>query len=333
LFAADAGFRDVSVAQYEQHLQQLDGLVANCQVQRTRKSPAPANDNACDPKLVGPDDRVQLPSGAREVRYDWLRAALTRATSKETPAQAQSGAIGRLPGTPNPPLAVDALLAEARSRLQQDAKQAATPDVPAQNYATERQSINTILSQRAYQGVTSRSATDRVREWFYNQLDKILASLIRFGSRSPWIAFTLRVLLLVAICTALLWFLVRIERRSRVRLIPDAAPASGAPSAREWQLWLKDAQAMAAQGMWREAIHFLYWASIARLESRRLWPADRARTPREYLRLLAGADPRKPTLTALTQSFERTWYGGRAAEPADFKSALELAATLGVSAE
>ena len=70
---------------------------------------------------------------------------------------------------------------------------------------------------------------------------------------------------------------------------------------------------MAAKGQWREAIHFLYWASIARLESRRLWPADRARTPREYLALLAGTDPRKTNLTALTRSFERTWYGGRAA--------------------
>ena len=38
---------------------------------------------------------------------------------------------------------------------------------------------------------------------------------MRFGSRSPWIVWLLRVLLLVGICTALVWFLVRIERRSR----------------------------------------------------------------------------------------------------------------------
>ena len=87
---------------------------------------------------------------------------------------------------------------------------------------------------------------------------------------------------------------------------------------------------MAAIGLWREAIHFVYWASIARLESKRIWPADRARTPREYLRLMAGSDPRKQSLTALTRSFERTWYGGRAAESFDFKAALELAAALGV---
>jgi hypothetical protein len=87
---------------------------------------------------------------------------------------------------------------------------------------------------------------------------------------------------------------------------------------------------MAAHGLWRDAIHFLYWAAISRLESRHLWPADRARTPREYLRLLSGADPRKANLATLTRSFERTWYGGREADASDFKAALKLAAELGV---
>jgi hypothetical protein len=87
---------------------------------------------------------------------------------------------------------------------------------------------------------------------------------------------------------------------------------------------------MASQGLWREAIHFLYWAAISRLESRRLWPADRARTPREYLRLLSQADLRLASLTLLTRSFEHTWYGGRTAGSADFQAALRQAAELGV---
>ena len=80
--------------------------------------------------------------------------------------------------------------------------------------------------------------------------------------------------------------------------------------------------------MWREAIHFLYWAAISRLESRRLWPADRARTPREYLALLAQEDPRRARLAALTGSFELVWYGGRAAAESDYRRAEEIAATL-----
>jgi hypothetical protein len=328
------------MAEYRQHLEDLDSVAADCEAQRRLNGAAPAktapaNDAACDPARIGPDDRVHGvaagDSQPREARYDWLRSVLGRAENKG--GAAKPAAIGAAAGAKNPPLSVDALLAEARQRLQEDAKQAESTPEASPGYAGERKSLNAILAQKAYQGVTQVSATDRFRERFYNLLDKILSSFFRFGSRSPWIAFTLRALLLAAICTALIWFLVRIERRSRVRLTPDDAPAPGAPSAREWQLWLKDAHAMAAKGMWRDAIHFIYWASIARLESKRLWPADRARTPREYLRLMAASDPRQPSLTALTRSFERTWYGGRAAESYDFRAALELAAALGVGVE
>ena len=80
--------------------------------------------------------------------------------------------------------------------------------------------------------------------------------------------------------------------------------------------------------MWREAIHFVYWAAISRLESKRLWPADRARTPREYLALVAPDDSRRDNLAALTRSFERTWYGGRPAGEGDYRAAEALAAAL-----
>lgn len=342
---ADAGWRDVSLVEYHQHLLNLDALVAACQAQHQKRDAAQpkvaAQTNAqpssvaCDPARVGPNDHVQLPAGGagqiREVRYDWLRSVLSRASGKGGTAQA--GTIGLGANGKNARPSMDVELTQARERLQEDAKQAESPAAASPNYAAERKSLNTILAQKAYQGVTEMSTRERFQEWFFNWLDRVLASLVRFGSRSPWIAWTLRVLLLVAICTALIWFLVRIERRSRGRLIPDVAPAPGAPSAREWQLWLKDAQAMAEKGQWRDAIHFMYWASIARLESRRLWPADRARTPREYLALLAGNDPRKTNLMALTTSFERTWYGGREAAATDFDAAVEQAAALGVGAE
>jgi hypothetical protein len=335
---SDAGWRNVSLAEYQQHLEQLDGVVADCQTQRSLKSPPPANDNACDPARVGPDDRVQLPGDAqpREVRYDWLRTVLAQAANKPVPQQ--SGAIRLGAGAKAAPPPVDPLLAEARVRLQNDEKQAASPATAEPNYAAQRQTLNGILSQRAYQSASEVSNTERFREWLYNQLDKFLASLVRFGARSPWIGWTLLGLLLLGIGAGLVWAFVRIERNARIKLIPDdMAPAPGTPSAREWQLWLADAQAMAAKGEWRDAIHLVYWSAIARLESNtgsgRLWPADRARTPREYLGLVPGVDARKPALAALTKSFERTWYGGRAAEPDDFQSAMELAASLGVKAK
>jgi hypothetical protein len=337
MLTPDIGWRNVNLEEYRQHLENLEGVVSECAAQRKLKTPPPANENVCDPNRVGPDDRVsgavQGDSQPREVRYDWLRTVLASAGGKAAPAE--SGVIRLNPGTKLPLPAVDALLAEARTRLQDDEKQTASPAETAPNYTAERQKLNSILANRAYKNVNDVSAAERFREWLYDQLDKFLANLVRFGTRSPWIVWTLRVILLFGIGVGLVWALVRIERGSRVKLIPDVEPSPDAPSAREWQLWLKDAQAMAAKGEWRDAIHFVYWASIARLESnvasRRPWPADRARTPREYLGLLPAADPRKPTLTALTRSFERTWYGGREAESADFNAALEQAETLGVT--
>lgn len=337
-FVADAGWRDVTLAEYRQHLHDLDALVSVCQSAQAKKDAAQMS-SACDPRQAGPDDRVHWQAGAvsqtREVRYDWLRAVLGFAAKKDHPAPPTTLALNS--GAKNQPPTADALLTQARRRLQDDAKQAESPAQANSGYADERKALNTILAQRAYRGVTEMSPRERFLEWFYNLLDKFLASLVRLGSRAPWIAWALRVLLLVAIATALIWFLIRIERRSRVRLVPDEPPVPDAPSAREWRMWLQDAQAMAAKGLWREAIHFVYWAAIARMESsadsRRPWPADRARTPREYLALLAGTDPRKTSLTDLTRSFERTWYGGRAAGASDFNVALALAAALGVEAK
>ncbi|HUX44591.1 MAG TPA: DUF4129 domain-containing protein, partial [Terracidiphilus sp.] len=101
-----------------------------------------------------------------------------------------------------------------------------------------------------------------------------------------------------------------------------------AASARDWQLWLKDAEAAAAAGRWREAIHCVYWAAISRLEQKRLWPADRARTPREYLALVGEEDARRAGLAQLTRSFEHTWYGGKAASKGDYEQAEALATGL-----
>ena len=332
----DAGWRQVDLAQYRQHLQELEGVVTDCAAQLALKRPVPSADNQCDPNRVGQDDRVsgavEGDSQPRDVRYDWLRTVLSRATNK-TSAPAPDP-MGLIPGAKIAPPTIDVQLAQALTRLKNDEGQARGPTRPDPNYNSERQSLKSILSQPAYKGVAEVSPRERFVEWFFNQLDKFLSSLARFGSRSPWIVWTLRGILLLGIGVGLVWAFLRIERGGRIKLVPDdLTPAPGAPSAREWQLWLKDAKAMAENDQWRDAIHLLYWAAISRLESRRMWPADRARTPREYLGLMPAADPRTQTLKALTRDFERTWYGGREAASGDFQTALDLAGNLGVKPE
>ncbi len=319
------GWRTVSVSEYREHLEDLDRLAANCQKQH--------NANVCDATHVGPDDRVQLTvngrSQQREVRYAWLRDLLDSASASGK-RQTTATNIGTAQITKERPPSVDELLTQAHQRLSEDWKQSGANVGLGAGYAPERKSLNAILAHREYRGITESTPRERLTEWLVNWADKLLAKLIQFGSHSPWIAFALRALLIVSICVGFAWALIRIERRSRIRLAPEPIAVSGAPSTREWQLWLADAHTMAAQDLWREAIHFLYWAAIARLESRHMWPTDRARTPREYLRLLPAADPRRANLITLTHAFERTWYGGHEAASSDFDAALKLAAALGV---
>jgi hypothetical protein len=186
-----------------------------------------------------------------------------------------------------------------------------------------------VLAGRDFRNLQEPTASDSFLEKFGNWLNNLLNSVAEFSSRSAWIARLLIWGFVVVVCVGLVWGLLQLERRWRIRLVPeDSGPAAGAASARDWQLWLEDARKAAAAGLWREAIHFVYWAAISRLESRRLWPADRARTPREYLALVGPDDPRKPGLATLTRSFEHTWYGGRAAVESDYRSAEKLATAL-----
>jgi hypothetical protein len=96
------------------------------------------------------------------------------------------------------------------------------------------------------------------------------------------------------------------------------------PAMRNWERLRQDAEQAARQQRWRDAVRGYYWATIARLESRGLWPTDRARTPREYLRLVLPGNARHDDLRRLTQCFETCWYGSETATQPDCETARLL---------
>jgi hypothetical protein len=231
---------------------------------------------------------------------------------------------------PRQPLTTE-LLKNASQRLSSDLAQArALSALAVDPHTREHEVLKQILSESAYRNINTDTAQNRGREKLLEWINQAFEKMNALGASIPWLGQALLIGLIVLLGALLIWALIQSERRMRLRLTPEGGfgPGLGAASARDWQLWLADAEAAAAVGEWREAIHFLYWASISRLESMRLWPADRARTPREYLALLNSQDPRRPGLQRLTRSFERTWYGGRMAEEAEFKAAAEIAKEL-----
>jgi Domain of unknown function (DUF4129) len=315
----------LSPAETRARLQLLEQLAARCRQSMTTAG--------CQSDQVGPDFQVARPSGNRMVRLGWLRDLLKEAASAK-PAPADTKRSRMAAAQDDAPPSLEQRLDDARKRLAEDAEWADGQTGPEPSVQRQRATLAAILAASEYHAaVAKRSLGERIREKIANWLNWIIGKLVAAGAKSKWIGTAAEIGFVVAICAALVWFLIRLERQSRFR--PSSIGVgigSGAASARDWQLWLEDARAAAARGAWRDAIHLLYWASISRLESSGLWPADRARTPREYLALVSPQSPQYVGLGALTRSFEGTWYAGRPATEDDFREAEKVAAQLGAKA-
>ncbi len=333
--------REASLAEYRQHLVELSAIAEACAKARDTKT--------CDQTLVGQDDRVPLTSAPnaerRLVRYDWLRSLLAKAqlTDEDKAKLDDKGqakkqiqpVIGpnQTPAeepTLLPQPTTSELLQAAQVRLTRDIAQAdgeaSGPAAATADHANERETMKQVLAGRDFRNLEAPTARDSILEKLGDWLNRLFANFAKLQAHAAWVGRVIVWGFILAVCVGLALGLLQLERRWRIRLVPESiGPASGAASARDWQLYLQDARRASTAGQWREAIHFVYWAAISRLESKRLWPADRARTPREYLALVAAGDPRRAGLATLTGSFERTWYGGRAADKSDYRKAEELA--------
>jgi hypothetical protein len=319
-------WQDSTLDDYRKHLVTLAGLTQACASARDVKT--------CDPLLVGPDDRVPLGSHGerRLVRYGWLRVLISHAEENDGAQQApKSGkpAEANDESARPKPRTTSQLLDDALARLQADLAQAGRTPAGHPDYAKERATMQEVLAGREFRGLKQIDARDSLMEKVNRWLNRLYEGVDKLRTRSRLIGRALIWGFLLAVGVGLAWWLLQMERRWRIRLLPEIeAPAADAASARDWQLWMADAREAAQRRNWREGIHFLYWAVISRLESKRLWPADRARTPREYLALMAPDDVRTPRLAELTPMFERTWYGGREAHESDYRFAENLAGDL-----
>jgi hypothetical protein len=355
--------REATLAEYRQHLVELNAVVETCAKARDAKS--------CDPALAGQDERVPLGNAPerRLVGYGWLRALLTQAQTKdkapegaqgkaeaEGKAEAQGKGENKSQNKPEtkpaekakntsddrpeetlevvaarpPKPTIGELLQAALARLTEEIAQAesaaAGPPVAAPDHSREREVMKQVLSGRDFRGLEPPTARDAFLEKLSEWLNRFFDSIAKLSASSAWVGRVIMWGIILAACVGLAWGLLQMERRWHLRLVPESdGAASGAASARDWQQWLNDARRAATAGQWREAIHCVYWAAISRLESRRMWPADRARTPREYLALVTADDPRRDGLATLTGSFERTWYGGRTAGENEYLQAEKLA--------
>jgi hypothetical protein len=299
--------RQVTPEEYRVHLQALQGIVATCSAQRTSA--------ACDSSQVGPDETVLAPGGQREVHYGWLRSTLKDAAS-DIEARTNSAAAKNKAINENA-----APLQSAAERLTEDIQPA--PDA-VQPIEQVRKNLNSVLAQNEFTRVQKPNFIQRAEAAAWQWVFERLSSVFAYGGRNPWLSRLLTWAGISVPCGLLLWWVV-LRSRKQAAVVASSEPVEAtAPSAREWQRWMQEAEAFAGERRWREAVHHVYWAAISRMEARGLWPADRARTPREYLALLRRNHAQQPDLRSLTQAFERIWYGHRPAEEQQYRHVCAL---------
>jgi hypothetical protein len=210
---------------------------------------------------------------------------------------------------------------------------------PPVDASASRAELSSILARREFREDHAPKWLNGVREWLDGVKEGLLDLLRRalrflfhvlsrlFGmSAIPTIGKYFVYGLIGLAVLAFGYFVYRTI--SRGNDLEGVALANLPVSAKEWVVWLSEARAAAAKGEWRDAIHLAYWAGISFLERQGMWKPDRARTPREYLRLL-GASEYRETLTALTRIFELAWYANRGASERSFSETLQELEKLG----
>jgi hypothetical protein len=197
--------------------------------------------------------------------------------------------------------------------------------------SASRSALNSILARPEFREVQAGpTLLERVRDYILELLFNLLRRIFHTVS-IPIISRTI----VYALIGAAVLFLAYVLYRSfwHGQQVEEIVPKDFPVSAKEWAKWLSEARAAAAKSEWRDAIHLAYWAGISFLERQGFWKPDRARTPREYLRLLSGRggaeNEQRETLTALTRIFELAWYAKRDADESAFSQTLAQLEKLG----
>jgi hypothetical protein len=250
---------------------------------------------------------IDTGSGVFDVPTAWLRRHLQALSRKPDPGEAA--------------LVQDRLL---RLRDELDAYEAAPRDT-----ATERARLARILARPEFSRVHGPSWFDLLRQrvlvWLVAWLERIIGS-----SNIPAVG---RVVVYALVGVALLVTAFWLYRSLKARRVAGVVPSQRtAPAAKDWAAWLAEAHEAAGQGAWRDGVHLAYWAAIAWLEARGAWPPDRARTPREYLRLVPADHEDRAALCSLTSTFELVWYGQQPADHRTFSTAIAHLERLGCRA-
>lgn len=292
-FASGESVQPVSLTEYKAQLQSWSSAVDNLSA---HPETLPGLRSSIPPTLEVEDHGERF-----RCNNDWLRNALTDIL--RAPSQNRAGRITQV---------------QTRLREMGDAADAFAQPSPAGTAEGER--LREILSRREFRLVHGpgelEKLRDRVLEWIFKVLDKMMRGVAapnQAGQAAVW------VLIAAGLSVLAIWMKRRLTQQEHE--VEREIMAFAAVSSKSWRRWVREAEAAAQAGDWRNAIHALYWATISRLEESGAWIPDRARTPREYLGFLPAGAANRSALARITEVFEVVWYGSRSADAQVFQQA------------
>lgn len=290
----------ISIAEYRQQLHEMAQ-----KVDALKQDPDQAG------RLVTEiPDTLAVKTGDREIKvnYKSLKDDLAAFTRNEKDKRAAS-------------------LARIHEYLQSLNDAAERFDQPGADVGAAHGKLNEILARREFRKVKGPDVKDALLARIFRWLSRILRSFVRAGANFDLVRLFIYLLVAAAAILLLTWTVRRLGRAQEDLPQREIIPFS--PSARSWRAWLADARARAQEQDWRNAIHLAYWAGISYLEEHGAWKPNRARTPREYLRLIGSRAAPYPALAALTRKLELVWYGFGSAAASDFDEILGQLEKLG----
>ena len=206
------------------------------------------------------------------------------------------------------------------------------------NRADAKARLQKILSRREFNQAKGGQSWwsqmwDQVQRWISWLLDHTLGRLLGNGAAKT---VALYILIGAVFLFAAVWIVRGMRTLARSETLSVEAVF---PPGKHWRDWTREATTAASRGDYRVALHAAYWAGVYRLAEVGAWKLDRARTPREYLRLigeqaqneLAAQNPvgRELALKDLTHGMEASWYGFLPATEQDYDKAIAHLETLG----
>jgi hypothetical protein len=194
------------------------------------------------------------------------------------------------------------------------------------NLAEAKDKLDAVLNRSEFREATGPSTWDviraRINRWILQHIIRLLNLLHISRKTGNAIGWGVLFLAVVLVFYVVYRWLAKSTKAAEFR-------AEVEPRGSDTRHWTQEALVAAERGEFREAIHCAYWASIARLEDVRILPRDRARTPRESLRVLDQHPKEQSVLQSVTRSFELIWYGYRPVSEADWAGTKEQLEKMG----